>query len=85
MDASVMVVSTYQPKHVVAYVREGSRFRLYDNDSVERRRGTFRWVEAQSIVPPGVVTAVLPRASLLNVELNEVIMQNLAAPMVIFE
>jgi len=32
-----------------------------------------------------VVTAVLPRASLLNVELNEVIMQNLAAPMVFFD
>ena len=83
LEARKLVFATFQPAHVTAHIRSDVLdpnyvFRSYDNDSVARRRGTYRMVSTAHFRAPGEATAIMPRVSLLHVEAQAQVMARLA-------
>ena len=68
LDARVAVLLTTTPNHVVAIWRDGAgpSFRLYDNDSTERRHGTYRLIRPRDLGGQGRAVAAVREGSPLE-------------------
>ena len=60
LDARVAVLLTEAPNHVVAVLPHGDNrsLRIFDNDSVERQRGTFKLMKATDMTREGRAVAI---------------------------
>ena len=68
----MMTIATLSPPHVIAYHKYSglaieTTFRMYDNESPERARGSYRLLPSSKLALQGECAAVVPRGSWLKI------------------